>query len=152
MPQHHPPRVTTKSPRPFSGKQTFARGGETASRRERYRTSALPRPERGGQRGNHAVPRLRSLVPRGQVLRLFLRERVDLDAHRLQLEAGDLLVDLLRHGIDLSRSEEHTSELQSRENLVCRPLLEKKKLRESTGSGCRYIAGCGRVFAVGWGG
>src|SRR5690606_41644198 len=26
-----------------------------------------------------------------------------------------------------SRSEEHTSELQSRENLVCRPLLAKKK-------------------------
>src|SRR5690606_39711157 len=29
------------------------------------------------------------------------------------------------HSIDL-RSEEHTSELQSRENLVCRLLLEKK--------------------------
>src|SRR5690606_40914808 len=28
----------------------------------------------------------------------------------------------------LARSEEHTSELQSRENLVCRLLLEKKKL------------------------
>src|SRR5436309_5104418 len=28
---------------------------------------------------------------------------------------------------DLQRSEEHTSELQSRENLVCRLLLEKKK-------------------------
>src|SRR5690606_39352979 len=28
-----------------------------------------------------------------------------------------------------SRSEEHTSELQSRENLVCRLLLEKKKKR-----------------------
>src|SRR5436309_9211332 len=27
----------------------------------------------------------------------------------------------------LQRSEEHTSELQSRENLVCRLLLEKKK-------------------------
>src|SRR5690606_40934721 len=27
----------------------------------------------------------------------------------------------------LDRSEEHTSELQSRENLVCRLLLEKKK-------------------------
>src|SRR5690606_40597642 len=27
----------------------------------------------------------------------------------------------------LTRSEEHTSELQSRENLVCRLLLEKKK-------------------------
>src|SRR5690606_40941528 len=31
-----------------------------------------------------------------------------------------------RHGEQL-RSEEHTSELQSRENLVCRLLLEKKK-------------------------
>src|SRR5690606_30558208 len=28
------------------------------------------------------------------------------------------------------RSEEHTSELQSRENLVCRLLLEKKKIKE----------------------
>src|SRR5690606_40143743 len=28
---------------------------------------------------------------------------------------------------DCARSEEHTSELQSRENLVCRLLLEKKK-------------------------
>src|SRR5271165_6954914 len=30
-----------------------------------------------------------------------------------------------------SRSEEHTSELQSRENLVCRLLLEKKKSNNS---------------------
>src|SRR5690606_39753764 len=30
-------------------------------------------------------------------------------------------------GGNLWRSEEHTSELQSRENLVCRLLLEKKK-------------------------
>src|SRR5690606_39298996 len=29
----------------------------------------------------------------------------------------------------MERSEEHTSELQSRENLVCRLLLEKKKQR-----------------------
>src|SRR5690606_40290492 len=29
-----------------------------------------------------------------------------------------------------SRSEEHTSELQSRENLVCRLLLEKKKKKK----------------------
>src|SRR5690606_41587914 len=29
--------------------------------------------------------------------------------------------------VDRLRSEEHTSELQSRENLVCRLLLEKKK-------------------------
>src|SRR6478672_2849860 len=30
------------------------------------------------------------------------------------------------------RSEEHTSELQSRSDLVCRLLLEKKKLRDSS--------------------
>src|SRR5436309_6855640 len=30
-------------------------------------------------------------------------------------------------GLSVRRSEEHTSELQSRENLVCRLLLEKKK-------------------------
>src|SRR3989475_8257093 len=38
---------------------------------------------------------------------------------------------LLREGInffsELKRSEEHTSELQSQSNLVCRLLLEKKK-------------------------
>src|SRR5690606_39697298 len=40
------------------------------------------------------------------------------------------LVDqLLRQSGTFRRSEEHTSELQSRENLVCRLLLEKKKLR-----------------------
>src|SRR5205085_479763 len=32
----------------------------------------------------------------------------------------------------LARSEEHTSELQSQSNLVCRLLLEKKKLQVST--------------------
>src|SRR5690606_41928692 len=32
-----------------------------------------------------------------------------------------------RVGVRPRRSEEHTSELQSRENLVCRLLLEKKK-------------------------
>src|SRR5207302_10287029 len=32
-----------------------------------------------------------------------------------------------RRSCSLRRSEEHTSELQSRENLVCRLLLEKKK-------------------------
>src|SRR5690606_40296880 len=35
-------------------------------------------------------------------------------------------------GQRLRRSEEHTSELQSRENLVCRLLLEKKKTKKKT--------------------
>src|SRR5690606_41678595 len=37
-----------------------------------------------------------------------------------------------------SRSEEHTSELQSRENLVCRLLLEKKKKRKTRRRGTRH--------------
>src|SRR5690606_39563308 len=40
----------------------------------------------------------------------------------------------VRHVPQLNRlrSEEHTSELQSRENLVCRLLLEKKKNKKQT--------------------
>src|SRR5690606_41516170 len=34
-------------------------------------------------------------------------------------------------GLNTIRSEEHTSELQSRENLVCRLLLEKKKKKST---------------------
>src|SRR5688572_21801190 len=41
------------------------------------------------------------------------------------LEAGGLLPSAAGA---LVRSEEHTSELQSQSNLVCRPLLEKKNL------------------------
>src|SRR5207302_4797230 len=40
--------------------------------------------------------------------------------------AGDGSAKFRRTVVDFSRSEEHTSELQSRENLVCRLLLEKK--------------------------
>src|SRR3712207_7655294 len=36
------------------------------------------------------------------------------------------------------RSEEHTSELQSRQYLVCRLLLEKKRLNEDAGSTPRH--------------
>src|SRR3712207_8718020 len=43
---------------------------------------------------------------------------------------GEILVETGRAGDDMvvaDRSEEHTSELQSRQYLVCRLLLEKKK-------------------------
>src|SRR2546427_5803734 len=41
------------------------------------------------------------------------------------------------------RSEEHTSELQSQSNLVCRLLLEKKKLMETlwAGGNAAYVVG-----------
>src|SRR5690606_40186590 len=47
----------------------------------------------------------------------------------LEREPADASADVWRlfAAADRLRSEEHTSELQSRENLVCRLLLEKKK-------------------------
>src|SRR3712207_8481215 len=44
------------------------------------------------------------------------------------LPPADLAADLLR--MENARSEEHTSELQSRQYLVCRLLLEKKKKKK----------------------
>src|SRR5256886_11113316 len=48
-----------------------------------------------------------------------LEEEIKRIAYAVHDEAGQLLVAV--------RSEEHTSELQSQSNLVCRLLLEKKK-------------------------
>src|SRR5687768_17705726 len=42
--------------------------------------------------------------------------------------AGSPLADTALHELARGRSEEHTSELQSRLQLVCRLLLEKKKV------------------------
>src|SRR2546430_6332975 len=39
-------------------------------------------------------------------------------------------------GVSLNRSEEHTSELQSQSNLVCRLLLEKKKGKKNVWMRC----------------
>src|SRR5690606_29734202 len=48
--------------------------------------------------------------------------------HFLQIPGWVFTVDFFnRSAKNSGRSEEHTSELQSRENLVCRLLLEKKK-------------------------
>src|SRR2546429_4048854 len=49
---------------------------------------------------------------------------------RILFEPGRFMVG--NAGVLLTRSEEHTSELQSRLHLVCRLLLEKKKNKYST--------------------
>src|SRR5690348_17864611 len=43
------------------------------------------------------------------------------------------------HDAEHMRSEEHTSELQSPVHLVCRLLLEKKKLERASGAGTRRV-------------
>src|SRR5438067_10147208 len=57
---------------------------------------------------------------------LFRSLAVDLAVQHFAAVPRDALVGKLRKG----RSEEHTSELQSRFDLVCRLLLEKKKVRK----------------------
>src|SRR5690606_40276773 len=57
------------------------------------------------------------LPPTPEEVRSFLADERDTNVKRAEL------VDRL---VGSGRSEEHTSELQSRENLVCRLLLEKK--------------------------
>src|SRR3712207_7949943 len=52
------------------------------------------------------------------------RERLG-GGQRLGVHRGELVV--REHQVAAARSEEHTSELQSRQYLVCRLLLEKKK-------------------------
>src|SRR5207302_11452708 len=49
------------------------------------------------------------------------------DRRELRVAEQSLPNEVLFPLIERLRSEEHTSELQSRENLVCRLLLEKKK-------------------------
>src|SRR2546430_5221961 len=44
----------------------------------------------------------------------------------------------------LARSEEHTSELQSQSNLVCRLLLEKKKSSAAPSAHCRRVSSAPR--------
>src|SRR3712207_7574909 len=55
--------------------------------------------------------------------------------HRLAEFIGNCVKDLTPEDTDIfERSEEHTSELQSRQYLVCRLLLEKKKYYYSLSS------------------
>src|SRR3712207_7484323 len=73
-----------------------------------------------GLRGARVVARRARHVVAGGGARLDLRRLVALVA------AGDGVLELAHAGAQ-RRSEEHTSELQSRQYLVCRLLLEKKK-------------------------
>src|SRR2546422_5179971 len=53
-------------------------------------------------------------------------------ARRIEAVPAETRYDLVQRPSRTKRSEEHTSELQSRLHLVCRLLLEKKKKDEST--------------------
>src|SRR5205085_9244345 len=78
-----------------------------------FRSHTVRQREQHG-RGDACRDRRRSATPSGDLL----------DYRRCR--SGQVF-DRWRQPIGLQRSEEHTSELQSQSNLVCRLLLEKKK-------------------------
>src|SRR5438093_10156336 len=83
-------------------------------------------------------------VPARPIGTLMMRDEHGDDEKILSVPAGDPRFDEVRGLHDLgrhwlreieNRSEEHTSELQSLTNLVCRLLLEKKNKKKSNTSG-----------------
>src|SRR3712207_8523797 len=79
--------------------------------------TTLFRSARGRGRGGARPPRHRG---RGAVHRRAPEGRRPVDDGRRGADGGDVQL------LPVERSEEHTSELQSRQYLVCRLLLEKK--------------------------
>src|SRR2546422_7233306 len=75
-------------------------------------------------RSRQGEPRLRD--------RRHAREAPLLLLHRREAELGEARDRPLADLVEPRRSEEHTSELQSRLHLVCRLLLEKKKISTVT--------------------
>src|SRR3712207_8279762 len=59
-------------------------------------------------------------------------ERENLEKKRDVISRLKALTEEAADGVQEKRSEEHTSELQSRQYLVCRLLLEKKKRKSMT--------------------
>src|SRR5688572_31008140 len=69
-----------------------------------------------------------TLFPYTTLFRSLFPHRLPRAAGRREDRPADHRQEGGRHG--RARSEEHTSELQSQSNLVCRLLLEKKKKKE----------------------
>src|SRR2546427_2066963 len=73
-------------------------------------------------------------------------ERLDATGRPIGLMSGGGFAErrvTVATGDRLFRSEEHTSELQSQSNLVCRLLLEKKKSHSRLAHSGRSAASCG---------
>src|SRR3989475_5856084 len=67
--------------------------------------------------------------------RMHKRLSLEMGGKNAMIVMDDADLDLALDGV--LRSEEHTSELQSQSNLVCRLLLEKKKTHPLTTSGSK---------------
>src|SRR5256885_7325497 len=75
-------------------------------------------------RHGRGIGKLQACEMRGDLAQIVVRHEFDQPVH------GGIAAAPLLEVLELARSEEHTSELQSPCNIVCRLLLEKKKRRE----------------------
>src|SRR5690606_40735741 len=100
-------------------------------KRDPYLTQKMPGTVTVAAVRSPEVPGIEVIVhlsaPYGHHLAAFLLLRLAEQIIDKGVGAGEIIV--IGHSCFI-RSEEHTSELQSRENLVCRLLLEKKKTAE----------------------
>src|SRR5438105_11275345 len=78
------------------------------------------------ERGRKVRPQLESMHAAGMIASRHLLMD-DSAARRHPLYVAGSNAPAMAHAVAVFRSEEHTSELQSRVDLVCRLLLEKKK-------------------------
>src|SRR5256886_17062248 len=99
-------------------------GGELAEGAERFDACAQVLNFRHGEWDFPGADTRRALFNINEALLVAVDERPKQHAAN-QAEDGGV-------GADAERSEEHTSELQSQSNLVCRLLLEKKKISRSS--------------------
>src|SRR5258707_9196388 len=93
------------------------------------------------------------LFPYPTLFRSRARRQLDQFPRELRAQIGGdrgrLLEEVLA-ALDGGRSEEHTSELQSRQYLVCRLLLEKKKSLPQTWQVCQFFWprwGCDALYS-----
>src|SRR3712207_7474560 len=70
---------------------------------------------------------LHTLAPQVAAIVAYVEQLNELDTSAVEPAIGGLTPEGERTDAPRERSEEHTSELQSRQYLVCRLLLEKKK-------------------------
>src|SRR5206468_10223671 len=100
--------VTAPGPHPALHSFPTRRSSDLLAKRRRERSAKAGKPRNRREVGERLLPQRLEAHPRGD--RLCAERRGRRHAKPRQL-----------------RSEEHTSELQSRSDLVCRLLLEKKK-------------------------
>src|SRR5204862_7905464 len=90
------------------------------------------------------LPPRSTLFPYTTLFRSPFDEPAATGSVRLRKHAGELVTTVASDEVrspqlTLQRSEEHTSELQSRRDLVCRLLLEKKKKEIKQDSGREHV-------------